>query len=138
MIRKILVPLDGSKNSFRALSKAIILAKQNNSNITGFFVIKNNPSELDILRSLIKKNQKTQYQNIMKKAETQCKKNNIEFIDILEYGHEGDTMISFAQKNNFDLIVIGSRGLGLVQEFFLGSTSQYVVHYSKIPVLLVK
>lgn len=138
MIKKILVPLDGSKNSFRALSKAIILAKQTNSDITGLFIIKDNPSELDILRSLIKKNLKIQYRSIMKKAKTQCKKNSIEFIDMLEYGHEGDTIISFGQKNNFDLVVIGSRGIGKVGEFFLGSTSNYVLHKSKIPVLIIK
>ena len=135
---KILVPLDGSKNSFRALSNAITLAKQTQSEITGLFVIQSNPSEIDTLRNILKKNQKTQYQNIMKKARMQCKRNDIGFIDLLEYGHEGNTIVSFARKNKFDLIVIGSRGLGPLKEFFLGSTSRHVVHYSKIPVLVIK
>ena len=38
-LRKILVPLDGSKNSFRGLDKAISIAKQSESIITGMFVI---------------------------------------------------------------------------------------------------
>jgi nucleotide-binding universal stress UspA family protein len=42
------------------------------------------------------------------------------------------------KKQNFDLIVIGSRGLGSAKEFFLGSTSNYVLHKSKKPVLIVK
>jgi len=39
---------------------------------------------------------------------------------------------------NFDLIVIGSRGMGSAKEIFLGSVSNYVLHKSKKPVLIVK
>jgi len=67
-----------------------------------------------------------------------CTKKNVEFLDVIEYGDEGGTIVSFAQKNNFDLIVIGSRGIGKLKEIFLGSTSNYVIHSSKIPVLIVK
>ena len=137
-IKKILVPLDGSENSFRALDKAIILAKQNDAEITGFFVIQINPSEIDIIRNIMKKSLKKQFLKIMEKANAKCKKNGTEFIEVLEFGHEGNTIVSFAQKNNYDLIVIGSRGLGSIKEFFLGSTSTYVVNNSKIPVLIVK
>lgn len=136
--QKILVPLDGSKNSFRALSKAIMLAKQIDGTITGIFVIQNNPSELQVIKNILKLSGTKQYQNIMRKAISLCEKNNVEFIDTLEYGHEGDSIVSFAQKNNFDFIIMGSRGLGSVKEFFMGSTSNYVMHNSKIPVIVVK
>ena len=43
-----------------------------------------------------------------------------------------------AKKEKFDLIVIGSRGMGTAKEIFLGSTSNYVLHKSPIPVLIVK
>ncbi|KIL36109.1 hypothetical protein SD71_08955 [Cohnella kolymensis] len=42
------------------------------------------------------------------------------------------------EKLNADLIVMGSRGLSGVKEFFLGSVSHYVTQHSKIPVLIVK
>ena len=73
-IKKILVPLDGSENSFRALDKAIILAKQNDAEITGFFVIQINPSEIDIIRNIMKKSFKKQFLKIMEKANAKCKK----------------------------------------------------------------
>ena len=38
-IKTILVPMDGSKNSFKALTKAIFLAKKCNSSITALFVL---------------------------------------------------------------------------------------------------
>ena len=55
-----------------------------------------------------------------------------------EFGHEGQTIVSFAEKNKYDIIVIGSRGMGIIKETFLGSTSHYVVHTTKLPVLVVK
>jgi nucleotide-binding universal stress UspA family protein len=137
-LKKILVPLDGSDNSFRGLDKAISLAKQSESLITGIFVIPNLPSELDAFKAIVNRTIHKQYENFTKKAKEKCSKNGIDFIDIIEFGKEGPRIVSYAKKNNFDLIVIGSRGLGSVSEFFLGSISNYVLRTSKIPVMIVK
>ena len=137
-LRKILVPLDGSKNSFRGLDKAISIAKQGESIITGIFVIPSLPSEFEALRMMLNTSLHKQYKNYTKKAKEKCSKNGVEFIDVIEFGKEGPRIVSFAKKNNFDLIVMGSRGLGSVREFFLGSTSNYVLNTSKIPVMIVK
>jgi nucleotide-binding universal stress UspA family protein len=53
-------------------------------------------------------------------------------------GKPGDIILSEATQGAFDLIVIGSRGLGGFKEFVLGSVSHQVVNESKIPVLVVK
>ena len=47
-------------------------------------------------------------------------------------------ILDFAETNDIDLIVMGSRGLGVVKGVLLGSVSQYVVEQSKCPVLVVK
>ncbi|MCI4433735.1 MAG: universal stress protein, partial [Nitrosopumilus sp.] len=54
------------------------------------------------------------------------------------YGHEGPKIINYANNKSFDIIVLGSRGMGSIKEIFFGSTSNYVLHKSKIPVLIVK
>jgi nucleotide-binding universal stress UspA family protein len=53
-------------------------------------------------------------------------------------GQPAHAILDYAQQNNCDLIVMGSRGLGAIREFFLGSVSHNVVQNSKIPVLIVK
>jgi len=53
-------------------------------------------------------------------------------------GGYGNRIVYIAEKKNFDLIVIGSRGRGAAKEIFLGSVSNYVLHKSKKPVLIVK
>ena len=53
-------------------------------------------------------------------------------------GNTGSEIVKFAKKGNFDMVVIGARGLGATKEAFLGSTSNYVMHKTNIPVLIVK
>ncbi len=53
-------------------------------------------------------------------------------------GKPGKSIVNEAKEGSYDLIVVGSRGLGAVNEFLLGSVSDYVVDHSEIPVLVVK
>jgi len=138
MIKNILVPLDGSKNSIRALKNAIVLAKQNDASITGLFVIQSFPTEIGLMKTMLGKALSRHYKHFMSIAKTMCTKKGIKFLDVVEFGEEGQTIVSFADHNNFDLIVIGSRGMGKLGEVFLGSTSNYVMHSSKIPVMIIK
>ena len=56
----------------------------------------------------------------------------------LEVGHPSERIIALAKKEACDSIVIGSRGLSSIAEFFLGSVSAKVSQYSSVPVLIVK
>ena len=136
--KKILVALDGSKNSTRALSNAIQLAKQIDASITGIFVIQVFQTEMGLIKTLVGKAKSKHYKNFIQIAKAMCTKKSVGFLDVIRYGEEGKTIVSFAHKNKFDLIVIGSRGMGKLGDLFLGSTSNYVVHSSKIPVLIIK
>jgi nucleotide-binding universal stress UspA family protein len=74
----------------------------------------------------------------MKKAKLTAEKKGILFFDTVSYGDDEKRIVDVAERKNFDLIVIGSRGMGSAKEIFLGSTSNYVLHKSKKPVLIVK
>ena len=138
MIKKILVALDGSKNSSRALSKAIQLATQTDASIKGISVIQSFPTEMGLVRTNVGKALDKHYKHFMSTAKMMCTKKNVKFSSVIKFGEEGKTIVSYAHKKNYDLIVIGSRGMGTLSELFLGSTSNYVVHSSKIPVLIIK
>ncbi|MGY5149708.1 MAG: universal stress protein [Candidatus Nitrosopumilus sp. bin_68KS] len=138
MIEQILVALDGSKPSIRALSFAIKLAKLTDASITGLSVVQVFPTEMGPVRTMIGKSMSKHYKDFMRIAKAMCTRKDVDFIDVLEYGEEGSTIVSFAQKNNFDMIIIGSRGMSSIKEIFLGSTSNYVLHSSKTPVLIIK
>lgn len=53
-------------------------------------------------------------------------------------GSPADVILKYVKSNDNDVIVIGSRGLGTIREFVLGSVSHNVVQNAKIPVLVIK
>lgn len=57
---------------------------------------------------------------------------------VLLTGSPAAALLEYADSHNCDLIVMGSRGLGAIQEWMLGSVSHHVVQQSKVPVLIVK
>ena len=137
-IKKILVPLDGSENSFRALNDAIYLARQCGAIITGLFVIPVYPrafyDAMDPIRVNITKNAK----KTMEKSKLTAAKKGIVFRSKIMYGSPAFDIVNFAKEKKFHLIMIGSRGRSGIREAFLGSVSNAVVHKSKIPVMVVK
>ena len=137
-IKKILVPLDGSKNSFRGLDYAIYLARQSRATITGIIVIPYYPTTLLLTPVLYERELTKAAKEFMVKAKKRSAQNGIVFNEKITDGHAVDKILDFAREKRFDLIVIGARGFGSVKGIFLGSISNAVVHKSKIPVLVVK
>lgn len=139
-INKILVPLDGSKHSQRGLDLAISIARSFNATIMGIYSIHAPPhSEFKGVGSVNKK-LNNEIKQIMEKAKLLSAQNGIVFKSKTLSGDIGFNILKVAhnKKEKFDLIVIGSRGRGSVKGMFFGSVSNYVIHASKIPVLVVK
>lgn len=53
-------------------------------------------------------------------------------------GQPADTIVQYANDHDTELIIMGSRGLGGLKSFFLGSTSKEVVQKASCPVFIVK
>ena len=139
-VTKILVPLDGSKNSRRGLEMAISVARQFGATITGVYSINAPPhSEFRGVGS-VQESLNDEIKKFMDEAKVLAAQNGIVFKEKMMRGDVGYNMVKLAQnkKEKFNLIVIGSRGRGSVKEMFFGSVSNYVIHAAKIPVLIVK
>lgn len=138
--KKILVPLDGSKNSLRGLDMAIHIARQSHGTITALSV-KSVPG-IYALHPLgfLDFNSMKEVKKLLNEAKIRTAKKGIQLTGKALAGDPGYDITRFAnnKKNKIDLIVIGARGIGSAKEIFLGSTSNYVLHKSKKPVLTVK
>lgn len=141
-IRNILVPLDGSDNSFRALDAAILLAKKLDAKITAVYCVSIIPiMEAHMIDPLKCQAEERKYaDDVLRKAESVARENNVPVTTLVEYGNAGVKIIQILKnkKNKIDLVVMGSRGRSPIKEMFLGSVSNYVLHKSPLPILIVK
>ena len=138
--KKILVPLDGSKNSIRGLDMAIHIARQSQGTITAL-AVKSVPGIYAIHPlGFLDFNSMTEVKKILQDAKLRAAKKGIQLTSKALAGDPGYDIARFANnsKNKIDLVVIGARGRGSAKELFLGSVSNYVLHKSKKPVLVVK
>src|SRR3989338_4876253 len=136
-LKKILVPLDGSKNALRGLNMALAFAKPTGSTIIGLNVF--SLSSVIIGSSNMKNKTRKKSEEIIKQAEAMSQKANVSFTGIIKIsGNIGNTIITVAEKHGVDMIVIGSGGPDPELGIFLGSVANHVANKSKIPVTVVK
>ena len=154
MFKKILVALDGSEPAEKALDYALDLAEKYSSELVLLSVLHVDPrayaplvptpeGELPISSVAMEtyiNNLKSSYENVLSVALDKAKKNkpNLIVSTRLIEGRPANVIIEASKEENVDLIVIGSRGLGGIREFLLGSVSDRVADEAQCPVLIVK
>ena len=145
---KILVPLDGSKNADRALTKAIFIAEKFQSElilvhiIDEYFIDFTTDMEgYQIPNSTSIKIKKASMENakgMLKKRHEKVQKRKINCKYEVIVGDVSEKIINYSKENSIDLIVIGARGLGKFKQLLLGSISNKVSIGSGCPVMIVK
>jgi nucleotide-binding universal stress UspA family protein len=127
----LLVCVDGSKNSIKALDYSARLAEVMGSKITLLNVQEKRlfDSSPETIEKLGEK--------ILLDAEKTIRGKKMKVDKRLEIGVSSDVIVQFAEKGNYDLIVLGRRGLGNIKRFLLGSISDDVSHKAKCSVLIV-
>lgn len=126
-IKRILVPVDGSETSDRAIDEAVKIAEVYNADIHVLYVANINQLAINACLSdaILEAVNKAGNEILEKAASRIPEKLNV--ITTSETGSPSVTITDFADEIKADLVVIGSRGLGLVKGVILGSVSQYVV-----------
>jgi nucleotide-binding universal stress UspA family protein len=139
VFQKILLAADGSDHSVRAAKKAAELAKlTGDSEITLVYVIDGQTSKEDVLHnpdpSAVEEKRKLRLHPVTSLFNSK----NINFKLQKLLGDPGPAIVNFANSNEFDVVIVGSRGLNGLQEMVLGSVSHKVVKRVKAPVMIVK
>ena len=135
---KILVPVDGSTYSLKAVETACDLAKAQDPSSLVLVAVAVEIPELGEGRYIYDK-LKAQAEVALEKAKEVAQKCGIVSEMLLASGASpADEIVQVAKNQQADLIVIGSRGLAGKTRSFLGSTASQVVTYSPCSVLVVK
>jgi nucleotide-binding universal stress UspA family protein len=140
--RKILIATDGSETAKEAADFAVEMVGCSGAKVYALYVVDTTPYRsvsLDKIWSdeVLAEHEKegreaTSYiENIGKAAGMEVESRVLE-------GHPVDKIITFAEDNEVDMIVVGSLGKGGYERFVLGSVSEKIVRHAKVPVLVVR
>lgn len=155
MFERILVTLDGSEHSVQALRAAIQIARKFNGKLTLVHVYAITvapivvpepttltPSGVPVVTpaevSRMIEAAREVGQRILDDGEKEVKSENVQVESTLKEGSTVQEITRLAKEGNFDLIVIGAKGVGRLRELLLGSVSEGVMKHAPCPVLVVK
>lgn len=148
-MKKILIPVDGSKASQIAAEKAVSVGKLLNSELT-FVTVVNLPSEdkysyfgMNVENAFIA-NRKEMLAKLIHE-ETRMLDIIVRRLEIGDLhttkkvvtGKASDEIVKLATDGKFDLIVMGRRGFSNIERFFMGSVTQKVISTAPCPVMVV-
>jgi nucleotide-binding universal stress UspA family protein len=144
-VKKILTPIDRSGYKEKILAYALSLGKAWGAELTVLHVI--DPGR-GVPGGRIKEKEREREEEAKLEAETlllntidplirkegiNIKKEVIEESDTVE-----KAIIDYAKKNNIDVIVIGTKGMTAVEEYFFGSVANAVIHHAHCPVFAIR
>jgi nucleotide-binding universal stress UspA family protein len=155
LFERILVPIDGSEHSSRALDVAVQIAKEFHGKLALIHVysvsvtpvIVPEPSAMTPPSALLMTSVETSKvaeaarevgNRILSDSASKAEAQKVEVEMLLKEGHTVQEIIKTAKEGDFGLIVIGARGLSHIRVLLLGSTTDGVIHHASCPVLVVK
>lgn len=138
LFSKILVAVDGSKSAKKAFATSIYLAHKCGSKLDVVHVVPcefggDNAATYELVEGL-----KTAAKKILEQCEKEADKNNVPIRTMFKLGDPSKIIIELASSNDYDLIIMGSRGRSTFQELLLGSVSLKVTHHAKCPVMVIR
>ncbi len=136
--KRILVPLDGSKYSEKALQRACEIVNVFDSTLIVLYVVEKSlpfnlldrKEYLDILRKF--------GNNTLEKSNKTLSKKGISAKILLKEGNIINEIEKVVKKEKCDLVIVGNKGLGAVARFLLGSVSNKLAQSSSCSLLIVK
>ena len=144
-VKKILTPIDRSGYKEKILAYAVSLGKAWGAELTVIHVI--DPGR-GVPGGRVKEKEREREEEAKRQAEVlllntidplirkegiNIKKEVIEESDTVE-----KAIIDYAKTNNIDVIVIGTKGMTAVEEYFFGSVANAVIHHAHCPVFAIR
>ncbi|QGH35440.1 universal stress protein [Gracilibacillus salitolerans] len=138
MYQRVLLAADGSDHSIRAASHAVKVAQIDQGKIDIVYAVDGKTSKEDVLHGLDKYDVKKERKEKLKPVMEVIEEAGLECETHVVHGEPGPAIVDFANKNEYDFVVVGSRGLNQVQTMILGSVSHKIAKRVHCPVLIVK
>lgn len=146
MFNHILFPTDGSDHSEKALHFVKDFAQKYKSRVTVLHVydiigdtdLFNLGGHMADYMTELEKLVREKSQKILDHSKVLLEEYQIETDTLLLKGNPKHEIPRIAEAKECDMILLGSRGMGTLKGILIGSVSNYVVHHSECPVLLIR
>lgn len=143
IFRKIMIATDGSEEVKKAVNTAIEIAELTTAKLYAVHVISMGfysmtlPTDEDWNKAFQERIE-TEGKEATAFVENAGKVANVEVESVILRGSPAEEIIGFAEKNDIDLIVMGTLGRTGIKGYLIGSVAEKVVRHSKKPVLVVR
>ncbi|MCX6688795.1 MAG: universal stress protein [Methanoregula sp.] len=141
MFNNILVAIDGSAASERAIVRAVDEAKVWNAKLAAVYVVETGlfsslPSDntVEIMYSVLEKEGNA----VLERARKYAADKGVTLIGHMKQGHAGSEVIAVAGQEKCDLIIVGSHGKSNADRLLIGSVSTYIVAHSGVTTMVVR
>ncbi len=122
---KILMCTDGSKHAAEALRFGSLIARQARDQVSLLGVVERDDDERKVTRML------------ERTSDALCQ--DVPHIDtVIRHGHAAEEILKETEENQYDLVVVGSRGRRGITRFLLGSTAARLARYCPSSIIIVK
>ena len=140
MYRKILVPLDGSELSERALRHAHELAKNSSAEILLLQVLVFVSRDYDVIPidEAASGEALAEAKRYLERVAGNLRRLGDRVTTYVESGYVADIIVDFSENNHCDVIVMSTHGRSGALRWLVGSVADRVVQISRIPVLLIR
>jgi nucleotide-binding universal stress UspA family protein len=137
----ILIALDGSEASQRALSRAVDEAKMWNAQLHAIYVVETGlfsslplDNTVEVMYRVLEK----EGEKVLERAKKSGAANGVTIITHIKQGHAGSEIVALAEQEKSDLIMVGSHGKSNTDRLLIGSVSTFVVTHSKVTTMVVR
>jgi nucleotide-binding universal stress UspA family protein len=135
---RILVAVDGSPGSEKALEVAVKLAQQNGQQVTAVTVLdRSGDPQLERLAEHVTPKARRQLEEVLHAAANFARSRGVQLTPIFREGHPAEAIIACAEQEGTEIIVLGSSGKTAPRPG-LGGTADQVSSHSPCTVMIVK
>ena len=149
---KVLVPVDGSDNSMRAVNYALGMAKKNPETkftllavatmrmeelLANLSKLQRHDSELVNFTELQKQLEEAP-KSVLENVKALFEESGIQVETVMLVGDPANRIIQYIADKGFENIIMGSRGMGVLKSAILGSVAYKVLAKTNIPVTIIK
>lgn len=141
--KRIMIATDGSELGRKSIENGIEIARLSGAKVFAVYVVASGgysaiPPRDAGWEKAMKEHLRTEGENATAFVEEAGKAAGVEVESVILEGHPGHEIVEFAEKNDINLVVMGTLGKSGIQHFLLGSVAENVVRHSKKAVLVVR